>query len=68
MASLVNASTLRRLADALQQLEEITLRSRMTLCAYGPTHIEIDGVTLPLQCSSDDDGITHQYVVDLSGA
>lgn len=65
MAYLVDAATLRRLADALDRMAEATAQTGVTLCAYGTDHIEIDGVTLALQ--SERDGDTVRYVVDLAG-
>lgn len=65
MQSLVGASELRRLADALDRLAETTKQTGVMLCAYGTDHIEVDGITLALQ--SEQDGESTRYVVDLSG-
>lgn len=65
MQSLVGAAELRRLADALDQLGETTKQTGVALCAYGTDHIEIDGITLPLQTEQGEQGT--RYMVDLSG-
>ena len=65
MQRLMDAAALRRLADALDHMAEMTARTGVTHCAYGTDQIEIDGITLPLQSArSDDQRIT--YVVDLA--
>ncbi|MEU0001507.1 hypothetical protein ABZ069_31775 [Streptomyces microflavus] len=64
MASLMDAATLRRLADALDRLAESTAQTGVQLCAYGTDHIEVDGITLALQSERDGDAV--QYVVDLA--
>lgn len=63
MASLVDATALRRLADALDRMMETTAQTGVTLCAYGTDHIEIDGITLALQSSGAGEDL--RYLVDL---
>lgn len=62
--ALMDAAALRRLADALDCLAEITAKTGVALCAYGTDHIDVDGSTLALQSAPDGDAI--RYVVDLS--
>lgn len=64
MQALVDASALRRLADALDRMTEVTAQTGVSLCTYGTDHIEIDGITLALQSTHDGEAI--RYVVDLA--
>jgi hypothetical protein len=64
MTQLMDASGLRRLADALDRLAESTVQTGVTYCAYGLHHIEIDGVTLAV--NSIHEGDTVRYGVDLA--
>ncbi len=65
MASLVDAATLRRLADALDRLADTAMHTGVTLCSYGTEYIEIDGIALALECTRDGEQV--RYTVDLSG-
>ncbi|MFI6103174.1 hypothetical protein [Streptomyces sp. NPDC051310] len=59
-----DATMLRRLADALDRMGEMTEQTGVTHCAYGTDQVEIDGITLALQTLSDGAGV--RYAVDLS--
>ncbi|MGW9437947.1 hypothetical protein [Streptomyces sp. NPDC055607] len=65
MQRLMDAAALRRLADALDRMAETAASTGVTHCAYGTDHIEIDGITLPLQSTTGADQRT-TYVIDLA--
>ncbi|MBK3556289.1 hypothetical protein JHN55_07015 [Streptomyces sp. MBT56] len=65
MASLVDAAALRRLADALDRLAETATHTGVTFSSCGTQYIEIDDITLALECTRDGERV--RYTVDLSG-
>ncbi|MEU5716569.1 hypothetical protein AB0G71_12390 [Streptomyces sp. NPDC020403] len=64
MTKLMDATALRRLADALDRLTESTAQHGITYCAYGQHHIEIEGMTLAVDSIHEGDTVT--YGVNLS--
>jgi len=63
-AQQMDATALRKVADALDALAQTTTTTGVAFCAYGRETIDVDGVTLNL--ARDDDGDTVRYVVDLT--